>query len=116
MLFHAPEKSVSRKVMLAFESFPITLVRCLFIKRGLDHGGYVHPTKCPYQYDNFFPLKSCGNFMEIMAKVCSRKYVIILHLPNRALDFWLLRLFPITSLVRCFFISEVFFYQAWAGP
>ncbi|XP_050258390.1 cysteine-rich receptor-like protein kinase 29 isoform X14 [Quercus robur] len=74
-MFHAPKKSVSRKVTLAFdlESFPITsLVRCFFIKRGLDHRGYVHPTKCLYQYDNFLHLKSCGNFMENMAKVCSR--------------------------------------------
>ncbi|KAK7855800.1 cysteine-rich receptor-like protein kinase 29, partial [Quercus suber] len=40
--------------------------------RGLDHRGYVHPTKCLYQYDNFLHLKSCSNFMENMAKVCSR--------------------------------------------
>ena len=32
----------------------------------------MHPTKCLYQYDNFLHLKSCGNFMENMAEVCSR--------------------------------------------
>ena len=54
-LFHTPKLSVSKKVMLAFEFFPITsLVRCFITQYGLDHRGYVHPTKCIYQYEAFF--------------------------------------------------------------
>ena len=54
-LFHTPKMSVSRKVMLAFVSFPITsLVMCFITKRGLDHRGYVHLAKFLYQYETFF--------------------------------------------------------------
>ena len=64
-LFHTPKMSVSRKVMLAFVSFPITsLVMCFITKRGLDHRGYVHPAKFLYQYETFFT----WNLAEILWK------------------------------------------------